>query len=186
MKSAHLLTLIEALGGLLILYGLRFKEIDQAHQKVSHQEESFKIPSGVIGWYGLSENGGPIQYHRTLDPLQEPIRLGCLKRLREGDLLTLSSWSGGCVITHKRLPARALIALGLPLSLNSASAEELRLISGLGARRVEKIIEGRPWRSARDLSRIKGLGARTISQWSGMLSTTPPRVIWQKEGDEHE
>jgi competence protein ComEA len=48
------------------------------------------------------------------------------------------------------------------VDLNSASAEELDRIGGLGHERVQRIVENRPFRSWEDLRRVEGFGGTLV------------------------
>ena len=48
------------------------------------------------------------------------------------------------------------------VDLNSASAEELDRIGGLGHERVQRIVENRPFRSWEDLRRVEGFGGALV------------------------
>ena len=48
------------------------------------------------------------------------------------------------------------------VDLNSASAEDLDRVGGLGQDRVRRIIESRPFKSWEDLQRVEGFGGTLI------------------------
>lgn len=48
------------------------------------------------------------------------------------------------------------------VDLNSASAEELERLHGIGPARAESIIAGRPWAALAELERIAGIGPATL------------------------
>jgi competence protein ComEA len=75
-------------------------------------------------------------------------------------------------------PARAEKAnLEGVVNLNTASAEELRLIPGVGPARVRNILAYRkahPFRTVDELARIKGIGRKTVRQWRLHLAVVGP------------
>ncbi len=81
-------------------------------------------------------------------------------------------------------PPRALsgaerLALGLPLDLNRASAEELAAVPGIGPALAARIVEDRarrgPFPSLDDLRRVRGVGPARLARARGHLETGPPR-----------
>jgi competence ComEA-like helix-hairpin-helix protein len=62
--------------------------------------------------------------------------------------------------TATNLPAAA----EAKLDVNSASAEELRKIPGIGPVLAQRIIEARPFTSADELRKVKGIGAKTYEK----------------------
>jgi competence protein ComEA len=48
------------------------------------------------------------------------------------------------------------------VDLNSASAEELDRVGGLGQDRVQRIIQNRPFKSWEDLERVEGFGGKLV------------------------
>ena len=63
------------------------------------------------------------------------------------------------------------------VNLNTASAEELGLIPGVGPARVRNILAYRkahPFRSVDELARIKGIGRKTVRKWRLHLAVSGP------------
>jgi competence protein ComEA len=63
------------------------------------------------------------------------------------------------------------------VNLNTASADELGLIPGVGPARVRNILAYRkahPFRTVDELARIKGIGRKTIRRWRTHLAVSGP------------
>lgn len=80
----------------------------------------------------------------------------------------------------KRMSAVVLFTVGVALvcssalyaeckegqvDINTASVAQLRTVKGIGPKRAEQIISGRPYNSVDDLRKIKGIGAKTLDKW---------------------
>ncbi len=93
------------------------------------------------------------------------------------------SMSRGCVLTLMFMlglvpPARAQKAtLEGVVNLNTASPEELRLLSGVGPARIRNILAYRhkhPFRTVEELARIKGIGRKMVRHLRGHLAVNGP------------
>jgi competence protein ComEA len=91
--------------------------------------------------------------------------------------------SRGCVVTLMFMlglapPARAQKAtLEGVVNLNTASPEELRLLSGIGPARIRNILAYRhkhPFRTVEELARIKGIGRKMVRHLRGHLAVNGP------------
>ncbi len=51
-----------------------------------------------------------------------------------------------------------------PIDLNTATAEALETLPGVGPKTAELIIEGRPYNTVEDLVRVKGIGEKTLEK----------------------
>jgi competence protein ComEA len=63
------------------------------------------------------------------------------------------------------------------VNLNTASPDELRLISGIGPARVRNVLAYRhlhPFRTIDELARIKGIGRKTVRRWRQHLAVSGP------------
>lgn len=56
-----------------------------------------------------------------------------------------------------------------PLNVNTATAEELEALDGIGAAAAKRIIEGRPFEDLADLIRIKGVTQKTLDANRGLI-----------------
>jgi comEA protein len=72
-------------------------------------------------------------------------------------------------------PARA----AAPLNLNTATADELEALPGIGPATATRILEYRqkngPFKKIEDLMNIKGIGEKSFLKLKPLLSVTPPR-----------
>ena len=57
-----------------------------------------------------------------------------------------------------------------PIDVNTATAEELQKIKGIGPVIAGRIIDGRPYRTLDDLLRVKGIGKKTLEKISPYLT----------------
>jgi len=72
----------------------------------------------------------------------------------------------------------ALVAHGQPVSINEASAEDLRAIPGVGPKAADRLIQGRatdPYCSSKDLKRVEGVGDKKASQLAPLLEFESPQ-----------
>ena len=51
------------------------------------------------------------------------------------------------------------------ININTATADELESLSGVGASLAQQIIDGRPWSSVNDLANISGISEDMVSSW---------------------
>lgn len=70
-----------------------------------------------------------------------------------------SSFESGKTITSKK-----------KISINSASAEELTGLPGIGEVYARRIVEGRPYGSVDELKNIKGIGDKTFEEIKDLIS----------------
>jgi competence protein ComEA len=61
-----------------------------------------------------------------------------------------------------------------PLDLNTATAEQLEELPGIGPAHARAIVEGRPYKGVDDLARVKGLGAARINAIRDRLTVSAP------------
>jgi competence ComEA-like helix-hairpin-helix protein len=67
-------------------------------------------------------------------------------------------------------PARAGPTTGGKLNINSATAEELQRLPGVGPVLASRIVAARPFKSPDDLRQVKGIGDRKYAQLRGYFS----------------
>jgi competence ComEA-like helix-hairpin-helix protein len=70
-------------------------------------------------------------------------------------------------VAHLSLPAKN----SLVVNLNTASAEELESLPGIGPSRADQIIAHRPYNSVDELSQVKGITPRVIDQLRPFVKT---------------
>ncbi len=56
------------------------------------------------------------------------------------------------------------------VDINTASADQLRTIPGVGEKKAKSIIENRPYKSIYDLARVKGFGAKLVERISDRIT----------------
>lgn len=69
-----------------------------------------------------------------------------------------------------RMTADDLAALGVHIDPNEAGAAELQSLPGVGPVLAQRIVQGRPYRSAESLLEVKGIGPRTLARIKPRLS----------------
>jgi DNA uptake protein ComE-like DNA-binding protein len=62
-----------------------------------------------------------------------------------------------------RMDPEQLAALGQPVDVQTASAEELASLPGIGPALAGRIIAGRPYASVDELERVKGIGPKRLA-----------------------
>lgn len=81
--------------------------------------------------------------------------------------------------------ARAQVAAKKKSSLvdvNTATAEQLQTLPGVGPAIAKEIIAGRPYSSVNDLDRVKGLGAARLAELKGKVTASrAPRAVPAKK-----
>lgn len=78
--------------------------------------------------------------------------------LAEGDTVTSAD---GC--RRGRMPGSELLALGVKIDVNSASADELEALPGIGPTLARRIVAARPYHSVADLDRVPGVGPARLA-----------------------
>ena len=142
-------------------------------------------------WYSLSVDGGPIKYLNSLSGVsawRTRGDRGCVSALRPGDALKITRGLRGapCTLETAEMSGRALIAFGLKLNLNRASYDELIAVRGVGPKLAHQLINGRPWRALKHLTRLKGVGSKRLRRLSQHLRVSPLPLISLSSGAHHE
>ena len=89
-----------------------------------------------------------------------------------GLALVVLTLAGVPVLHAKKIPPAK------PININTASAEELQKIPGIGPVTAEKILQMRkasgPFKSVDDLRAIKGIGPKRLAKWRPYLTVETP------------
>lgn len=83
-----------------------------------------------------------------------------------------------CAIRRTPLPAKARLALGLPLNVNTASSAELQVVAGIGPALARRIIARRPYARLEDLEKVRGIGPVRRARLTSSLTPAPPPLLW--------
>ncbi|MBI5526672.1 MAG: helix-hairpin-helix domain-containing protein [Deltaproteobacteria bacterium] len=90
------------------------------------------------------------------------------KALAAGDKLTVSSSGGECSIVAGRFSGAEMLALSMPIDINSADARDLEALPSIGPALAARIVEHRttngPFQSINDLFFVKGVGPETLKK----------------------
>lgn len=93
--------------------------------------------------------------------------------LRAGEALSLVAEGATCRVSRRSLSASQALLLGLPLELNTASAEDLEALPGIGPGVARAIVEDRArrghFRSVDELERVRGIGPKALERLRGFL-----------------
>ncbi|MBP7290775.1 MAG: helix-hairpin-helix domain-containing protein [Nannocystaceae bacterium] len=82
--------------------------------------------------------------------------------LRGGDAIVLATYCHDG--TRGRMPADDLAALAQPVDVNTAGADELASLPGVGPAIAARIVAGRPFVSVDALLRVRGIGPKTLAR----------------------
>ena len=90
----------------------------------------------------------------------------------------------------ERPPPRAGAArllYGLPLDANREAAEVIELLPGIGPRRANALVAGRPYCALRDLERVAGIGPITLRGLAGRVAfpDLPPDCAHELRAEKH-
>lgn len=97
--------------------------------------------------------------------------------LQAGSLITVEEdGMGGVAISIRKMEARKLFFLNLPIDVNAASARDLMVIPGIGPKTARAIVSYRNRRGAfsriADLEDVPGVGAKRLDSFSRYLTVT--------------
>lgn len=95
---------------------------------------------------------------------------------RPGDRMVLL---GGGGVRVERMSAARLLALGMRIHLNTATAQDLMHIPGIGPEKAARIVSFRErlggYESLAELAGVNGIGKETVLALDGYLSLDEPR-----------
>jgi hypothetical protein len=100
--------------------------------------------------------------------------LGVL-RTADGCRLAIASPEGRVCACHE-LPADLRLLVGLPISLERSTPDDLERLPGIGPERAARIHAERarrPFRSVADLERVPGIGAATVKRLASRVFVGP-------------
>ena len=81
----------------------------------------------------------------------------------------------GMALAQVKAPAVApAVAPGAKLNPNTATPAELTSIKGIGKKKAELIIAGRPYATLEDLLSVKGIGKKTLEQLRAHMEIPAP------------
>lgn len=177
MADKRLPALAVLLGALVLVGGVR-----AATFLNEGQPDPLKGCSAFAGVYGdLPEQGifcvdGPfsagVQIRRAGD--------GCLLQAggpaEPGVAYSVDRQNGICEIRQGRLTGAEIISLGMKLDVNSASAEDLEALPGIGPVLAGRIsgyrISNGPFKDVESLSEVRGVGPALLEGISGLITVS--------------
>ena len=146
-------------------------------------------PVAPTDWVCLTDPGDGSSFHsfqagqalgplvtKELPRLSEPLAERCRRMPLEGGTeIRLGRVSGsderGCVVSP--LPERCRYLLGMPLNVNRAGEEELKLLPGIGPRLARMIVEAREavglFSSPEEFLRVPGIGKKLVEKIQGRM-----------------
>ena len=138
------------------------------------------VPKVIVEMSGGSNTSG-MYFFAVVPTLQEVLEVSGIKQLsgrgfdsarlrpvESGTKVSISFCTNEPSITFMPMAAGKRIALGIPIDVNTATAEDLILISGVGAESARKIIDYRTgvgrFTRIEQLKNVKGIGEKRF-QW---------------------
>ena len=127
----------------------------------------------------------PRSYIELSKPDEFPITLGLnnddelkyialpyrLEKLRSGDKLLFNDAGA---ISFSRISGRKSLALNIPIGINSASADDLDALPGIGSRLAGRIVEYRklngPFKTIGELRNVDGIGEKKFESIKPFIS----------------
>lgn len=84
--------------------------------------------------------------------------------------------AGVQVRTEQTVPQEQLLPAWEPVDLNTAAAEELAGLPGIGEKLAERILADRaangPYENVKELTRVEGIGEKKLAQLDGYVTVT--------------
>ena len=132
-------------------------------------------------WFALKLNADPVLYLNSLSDLLKKVPAHCLGTFSEGDQIKIIMNSITCRFSKSRLNGKIHRALGIAISINHASVNDLLSVPKIGPKLAQKIIDHRPYSTLEDLLSLSGVGHKRLAQIRSYLTTYLSRRLWSTE-----